>query len=82
MAGGLLAACIGQGPEVFEKAAPGPGADKADWPRLADIPPTPPAGIYTEGAPDPAKGEIVRAELATAAKAAERRRRALEGPVE
>lgn len=82
MAGGVLAACMGQGPEVFDKAAPVSGADGADWPRLADIPPTPPAGVYTKSAPDPAQGEAVRAELAAAAEASARRRRALEGPVE
>ena len=77
----ILAACADRA--VFDQV--GPRSDEtaaAEWPRLADTPPTPPQGVYTTSAPDPATGETVQIDLAVAAETAERRRKAVEGPVE
>lgn len=81
-ASGQLAACVGAGPEIFDSMPPADPVADAGWPRLADIPPTPPAGVYTPAAPDPALGDATQIELAAAADAAGRRRRSVEGPVE
>lgn len=69
---------------IFDRVDPGAGGDarKADWPLLADTPATPPQGVFTEAAPDPATGEAMQIELTLAAERAERRRRAIAGPVE
>ncbi|MFV0475967.1 MAG: hypothetical protein ACK5MQ_17455 [Pikeienuella sp.] len=82
LASGALAGCVGAGPEIFDRLPAHGQPQDAGWPRLADIPPTPPAGTHTEAAPDPALGDAAQIELAAAAEAAERRRREIEGPVE
>ena len=82
LATGLLVAC--GDPDIFDRVAP-ERSDKAvaaDWPKLADTPETPPAGVYTEAAPDPATGEAVQIDLSVAAESAERRRQEVSGPVE
>ncbi len=75
-----LAGCVGTGPEIFDRMPPSRAA-ATDWPHLADTPTPPPAGVYTEAAPDPARGEAVRVDLAIAAEAAERKRQKVSGPV-
>ncbi|MFN3261160.1 MAG: hypothetical protein ACE37J_11430 [Pikeienuella sp.] len=75
-----LPGCTGTGPEIFDRLPPS-GAAAADWPRLADTPPAPPQGVYTEAAPDPERGEAVQRDLAAALVDAERRRAAVSGPV-
>ncbi|MEL6793896.1 MAG: hypothetical protein AAFP78_10605 [Pseudomonadota bacterium] len=82
LATGLLVAC--GDPDIFDRVAPersGKAVD-ADWPKLADTPDTPPQGVYTEAAPDPATGEAVQIDLSVAAESAETRRQAVSGPVE
>ena len=82
LATGPLVAC--GDPEIFDRVA----ADRSEvaansaWPKLADTPATPPVGVYTEAAPDPATGEAVQIDLAVAAENAEIRRKAVSGPVE
>ena len=82
LATGLLVAC--GDPDIFDRVAPerSDAATTTEWPKLADTPVTPPAGIYTEAAPDPAAGEAVQIDLAVAAENAETRRKAVSGPVE
>ena len=65
-------------------AAAPEGADvaSAPYPKLADTPPAAPAGVYTAAAPDPAKGDAALIELAAEAETSDRRRKAVEGPVE
>lgn len=81
MATGPLVAC--GDPGIFDRVAPKVRAEvrAADWPRLADTPPAPPAGVYSAATPDPAIGEATRIDLAIAAETAERRREAVSGPV-
>lgn len=80
LASAPLVACVGDGPEIFDRM-PLNRMSGENWPHLADIPPTPPQGVYNAGAPNPSKGEAVQIELAIAAEAAERRRVAISGPV-
>ncbi|MEL7466760.1 MAG: hypothetical protein AAFN79_21985 [Pseudomonadota bacterium] len=82
LATGLLVACADT--EIFDRVAPerSETALASDWPKLADTPDTPPQGVYTERAPDPAIGEAVQIDLSVAAESAETRRRAVAGPVE
>lgn len=78
---GLLVACADR--EVFDRVGPRSDvAADAAWPRLADTPTPPPLGVYTEDAPDPAIGDQMQIEAAVDAERAERRRAAVEGPVE
>ncbi len=82
LATGPLVACSDA--EIFDRVA-GPQAASlqgAAWPRLESVPPTPPVGVYTEAAPDPAIGDATQIELAIAAETAETRRKTVEGPVE
>ncbi|MEX2518349.1 MAG: hypothetical protein WD969_03340 [Paracoccaceae bacterium] len=81
LASGPLVACVGDGPEIFDRMPPNRAADES-WPHLADIPPTPSQGVYNAAAPDPANGETIQIDLAIAAESAERRRAAVSGPVE
>jgi len=53
----------------------------APWPRLVDVPPAPPPGRYDAGVPDPTTGAAIDAALSARTARAERRRRALSGPV-
>lgn len=76
-----LAGCAGSGPEVLDATPRSAEADAAPWPHLADIPATPPQGVYSNAIPDPATGDSIQIELAIAADEAARRQRALEGPV-
>ncbi len=71
-------------PEIFDRvAAPeSAGVAEASYPKLADTPPSPPAGVYTAAAPDPANGDATLIELASEAETSETRRKAVEGPVE
>lgn len=84
VASGLLVAavagCAGTGPEIFDRLPPS-RAVAAEWPDLADTPPAPPPGTFTASVPDPARGEALRVDLAVELEAAERRRRAVSGPV-
>lgn len=79
----LLTAACGD-PEIFDRvAAPESAAvASAPYPKLADTPVAPPVGVYTEAAPDPANGDAALIELAAEAETGERRRKAVEGPVE
>lgn len=79
----LLTAACGD-PEIFDRVAAPEGADvaSAPYPKLADTPPAAPAGVYTAAAPDPAKGDAALIELAAEAETSDRRRKAVEGPVE
>ena len=79
----LMTAACGD-PEIFDRvAAPeSPDVAEAPYPKLADTPPSPPQGVYTAAAPDPANGDATLIELATEASAAESRRNQLAGPVE
>ena len=78
----LLSAC--GDPEIFDRvAAPeSPDVASAPYPRLADTPPAPPLGVHTAATPDPANGDAVLIDLAAEAETSERRRKAVEGPVE
>ncbi|MEM8752572.1 MAG: hypothetical protein AAGF90_06320 [Pseudomonadota bacterium] len=69
---------------VFDVVGPAenPETASAPWPKLADVPPAPPQGVFTPGTPDPAAGEAVQIELAAEAENAEARRKAVEGPVQ
>lgn len=71
-------------PQIFDRvAAPeSPDVASAPYPKLADTPATPPAGVYTAAAPDPANGDAALIELAAEAETSETRRKAIEGPVE
>ena len=82
LATGLLVAC--GDPDIFDRVSPerSEAAKSAEWPKLADTPPAPPLGVYTEAAPDPAVGEAVQIDLAVSAENAEARRAAVAGPVE
>lgn len=77
-----LAACVNEGAEIFDRIPPSARASEAEWPKLADIPPTPPQGVYTPGIPDPATGDAIRVDMAVAAAESEQRREAVSGPVE
>lgn len=76
-----ISGCTGTGPEVFDATPRSAAATAAPWPHLADVPPTPPQGVYTESIPDPATGESIQIELAIAADEAARRRDEISGPV-
>lgn len=82
VATGPLVAC--GDPDIFDRVAPDRSAvaEAADWPKLADTPETPPQGVYTATAPDPATGEAVQIDLSVAAESAQTRRQAVAGPVE
>ena len=79
----LLTAACGD-PEIFDRvAAPeSPEVASAPYPKLADTPSAPPVGGYTSATPDPANGDTALIELATEVETSERRRKAVEGPVE
>ncbi len=79
----LVTAACGD-PEIFDRvAAPESSAvAAAPYPRLADTPPAPPVGVYNTASPDPARGDAVLIDLAAEAESSERRREAVEGPVE
>lgn len=79
----LLTAACGD-PEIFDRVAAPESATVAGapYPKLADTPPTPPAGVYTAAAPDPANGDAALIELAAEGESSETRRKAVEGPVE
>lgn len=77
-----LSACVNEGAEIFNRIPASAGASEAEWPKLADIPPTPPQGVYTSEIPDPATGDAIRVEMAVAAAELEQRREAVSGPVE
>ena len=78
---GPLVAC--GDPGIFDRIGPrSETAASAAWPRLAETPPAPPLGVFTEEAPDPAIGDALQIEAAAEAEAADRRRRAVSGPVE
>ncbi|MDG1210551.1 MAG: hypothetical protein P8I56_04785 [Paracoccaceae bacterium] len=79
----LMTAACGD-PEIFDRvAAPeGPVVAEAPYPKLADTPSVPPAGVYTKAAPDPSNGDATFIELAAEAEAHETRRKVVEGPVE
>lgn len=81
MATGPLVAC--GDPDIFARVAP-PATDEkraAVWPKLAEIPPAPPKGVFTAAAPDPATGDAIQIDLAVAAEEAASRNVALSGPV-
>lgn len=79
----ILTAACGD-PEIFDRvAAPeSPDVAAAAYPKLADTPPAPPAGVYTAATPDPAMGDAVLIELAAEGESSEQRRKAVEGPVQ
>lgn len=79
---GLLVACGDSA--IFDRVAAerSDAVASADWPRLVDVPAAPPQGVYTDAAPDPARGDAAQIDLAVAAETAERRREAVSGPVE
>lgn len=58
-----------------------PSVEATPYPRLVDVPETPPAGSYGQGIPDPAIGVDLRQDLAAEAAAAQIRARALSEPV-
>lgn len=80
----LLALTACGDPGIFARVAPPESGDvaAADYPRLADVPEAPPAGVHDAAAPDPAAGAAIRAELAAQAKTQQERRKEIEGPVE
>lgn len=51
------------------------------YPRLADVPPAPPAGQHSDATPDPARGVATLSTLGERARAATARAKALEGGV-
>ena len=71
-------------PEIFDRvtAPESPGVAAAPYPKLAETPSAPPAGVYTAASPDPAQGDAILIDLATEAETSEIRRKAVEGPVE
>jgi len=79
----LLTAACGD-PEIFDRVATpeSPDVAAAPFPKLADTPAAPPTGVFTAATPDPANGDAALIELATEAETSERRRKAVEGPVE
>lgn len=79
----LMTAACGD-PEIFDRvtAPESPGVAAAPYPKLAETPTAPPAGVYTAAAPDPAQGDAILIDLAAEAETSETRRKAVEGPVE
>lgn len=70
-------------PGIFDRVeTTGEAPANADWPRLADTPTPPPAGVYDDAGPDPAAGAAVRETLAASAETAASRSERLAGPVE
>lgn len=71
-------------PAIFDRVAAPESPDVASkpYPKLAETPATPPVGVYTAAAPDPANGDAALIELSAEASAAESRRSMIEGPVE
>ena len=80
---GFLALSACGDPDIFARVAPpeGEGVAAAPYPRLADAPATPPLGVHTKAAPDPANGDAVLIELSAEAETQEIRRKKIEGPV-
>ncbi|MEM0942312.1 MAG: hypothetical protein AAGI70_00050 [Pseudomonadota bacterium] len=55
--------------------------DATPWPRLADVPDTPPQGSFSDEVPDPATGIALQTDLSAAANASQARAAALAAPV-